>query len=500
MGTRVVLNSFYLDERTSKSTPSRKDGVSEVVEKTQRAFACGLIQEAGILLELPQIVMATAQVLFHRFYHRVSMKKFSHLWTAAAALFLAAKVEENPRRVREVVTTVHHRLVKNEIKSNPDKYKDAVAFPVDLNGTNYFEWKFTVARTEMYILKELGFVLHVEHPHKFILIYVNTMKEHSNPTKESEDRWKSLLQNSWNNANDALRTDVCVRYEPEVIACACIRLATKTSRIKLPDRENAGWWLVFGVSEDALSAVEAEIDNIHVSANNLPFEELTKELVLEDIMREVKKSTREDQRSRGRSLVKDEEGVAVNGNSTVGTEKVPVRVEEGDTTKRPQGSDGSGERGRDQDAESRKRQRTEHFARASKRSDRTRDSDDPSSTLRNGGGRDEKYSDANAEYSKRRYHDEEVRGRDHPRDSWRRRRNDSRERRYSRRENSEERSNERPSGRDYDRSRSQRRDSRYNDVRDRRRQYRYRYRSSSRSRSRSLSRSRDRLRSRSRSR
>jgi len=324
-------------------------------------------------------------------------------------------------------------------------------------------------------------------------------QEHSNPNKEAEDRWKSLLQIAWNNANDALRTDVCVRYEPEVIACACIRLASKPSRMKLPDKENAGWWLVFGVSEDALSAVEAEINNIHVNSNNLPFEELTKELVLEDIMRELTKNTRKDQRPRGHSTGKDEEAATVNGRSTVRTEEGHGGERERDTTKRLQRREGSGEHRRDLEVESRKRQRTEHFARAPKRADGTRDSDDPDSPLRNERGRDGKYSDGSAEYSKRRYRDEEARGRDPTRDSWRRMRNDSRERRFLR-ENSEERSNERPSGRDYDRSRSQRRDSRYNNVRDRRRQYRYRYRSSSRSRSRSLSRSRDRFRSRSPSR
>ena len=50
--------------------PSRKDGVSEEVELLHRVWGCELIQESGILLKFPQVVMVTAQNVFHRFYFR----------------------------------------------------------------------------------------------------------------------------------------------------------------------------------------------------------------------------------------------------------------------------------------------------------------------------------------------------------------------------------------------------------------------------------------------
>lgn len=51
-------------------TPSASDGVESTEELMHRAFGCELIQEAGILLRLPQVVMATAQNLLHRFFYR----------------------------------------------------------------------------------------------------------------------------------------------------------------------------------------------------------------------------------------------------------------------------------------------------------------------------------------------------------------------------------------------------------------------------------------------
>ena len=42
----------------------------------QRVFGCEMIQQMAILLKLPQVGAATAQVMFHRFYAKRSLKKF----------------------------------------------------------------------------------------------------------------------------------------------------------------------------------------------------------------------------------------------------------------------------------------------------------------------------------------------------------------------------------------------------------------------------------------
>ena len=44
--------------------------------ESQAVFGCELIQKMGILLKLPQVAVSTAQVSFHRFYAKRSMRKF----------------------------------------------------------------------------------------------------------------------------------------------------------------------------------------------------------------------------------------------------------------------------------------------------------------------------------------------------------------------------------------------------------------------------------------
>jgi hypothetical protein len=83
-------------------SPSCADGVSDEEETKHRCFGAQLIQEANILLKLPQVVAATAQNIFHRFYYRKSLQKFDVFTVAQGCILLASKIEEEPKMLREV--------------------------------------------------------------------------------------------------------------------------------------------------------------------------------------------------------------------------------------------------------------------------------------------------------------------------------------------------------------------------------------------------------------
>ena len=71
------LDNFYISkDELASDNPSRRDGISEEVETELRNFGTTLIQEGGCLLDLPEVVPATGQVLFHRFFCKESMAKF----------------------------------------------------------------------------------------------------------------------------------------------------------------------------------------------------------------------------------------------------------------------------------------------------------------------------------------------------------------------------------------------------------------------------------------
>ena len=97
--------------------------------------------------------------------------------------------------------------------------------------------KNDIIKAERYMLKEMGFMVYVEHPQKYIPDYLRTLGLDQN----------DLVQLSWSYANDSLRTTLCLRFPPEVIATGCIYLAARVKGIPFP--ETLPWWELFDANE-----------------------------------------------------------------------------------------------------------------------------------------------------------------------------------------------------------------------------------------------------------
>lgn len=117
---------------------------------------------------------------------------------------------------------------------------------------SYSALKTQVIKSERRVLKELGFCVHVKHPHKLIVMYLQVLGYEQN---------QRLMQIAWNFMNDSLRTDVFVRYNPEAIACACIYLTAR--KINLPLPNNPSWYGVFSVSEDDILDISYKIMELY---------------------------------------------------------------------------------------------------------------------------------------------------------------------------------------------------------------------------------------------
>jgi len=224
----TISNSVLPLERLSPS-PSAQDGMSNETELDLRSLGCNLIQTAGKLLRLPQVAMATACVLYQRFFYSKSFIRYNFEHHAMGCLTLATKIEEAPRRPRDIINVFAH--VKQVRAGKPIK-------PVILN-PDYIRLKDSVIKAERRVLKELGFCVHMKHPHKLIVMYLQVLS--------FEDQHK-FVQMSWNFMNDSLRTDCFVRYQPETIACACIYLSARKLNIPLPKKP--AWYELLGVEED----------------------------------------------------------------------------------------------------------------------------------------------------------------------------------------------------------------------------------------------------------
>ena len=62
----------------------------------------------------------------------------------------------------------------------------------------YSKWAKSMKKIELIMLKELGYIVYVDHPHRFILFYVRTL----DGNRELTDVSKQLAQRAWNFLND----------------------------------------------------------------------------------------------------------------------------------------------------------------------------------------------------------------------------------------------------------------------------------------------------------
>ena len=108
---------------------------------------------------------------------------------------------------------------------------------------NYVSLKNQAIKAERRVLKELGFCVHVKHPHKLIVVFLKYLGF-------DEEENQEMLQLAWNYMNDSFRTDVFVRYQPETIACACISLSARKLNINMSTAPP--WFVIFKVQEDDL--------------------------------------------------------------------------------------------------------------------------------------------------------------------------------------------------------------------------------------------------------
>ncbi|KRZ02216.1 Cyclin-L2 [Trichinella zimbabwensis] len=311
-GVSITLENPILPAEILNNPPSLADGMDYETERAIRFCGCDLIQRASILLRLPQVAAATGQIIFHRFFYARSFLRCTFDYVCMACIYLASKIEESPRRIRDVINVFHQlkqrpaRSVRRGCEACPIvrticMYISNAVCPHDVIGCTFNLcdhtytrlvqtraggsyapthidvefWKFMievsrwhfdsddnyawlpqqkilpcaldhryvylkneVIKAERRILKELGFCVHVKHPHKLIYVFLKALNTLDN---------LSVLQKAWNFMNDSLRSDVFLRYAPETIACACVYMAARAYSIPMP--LDKPWWRLFNASD-----------------------------------------------------------------------------------------------------------------------------------------------------------------------------------------------------------------------------------------------------------
>ncbi|MBW0539154.1 hypothetical protein O181_078869 [Austropuccinia psidii MF-1] len=312
-------------------TPSSHSSISSDLERELRFFGGLLIQQAGILLNLPQIVMATAATLFQRFYFVTSFLNFGIRDVSAGCLFLASKLEEKSARIRDIINVydyllqlinwshlhqnnssnshthshsdlvnhltrqAHHSIQSNPIlppqikstfsshlqsklnsnPSNPSQPSHSISSnsnqfhytPMNYFSQEFFDRKEAIVVAEMQILKRLGFHVQVQHPYSAMVNYLQVLNLTDNLI---------LSQRAWSYLNDSLLTPLPALYPPTHLATMSIYMAANDHQIQLPET----WWELFDISQESeLETMSSILANIYSPSLNLNSSQNQKESI-----------------------------------------------------------------------------------------------------------------------------------------------------------------------------------------------------------------------------
>ncbi|WBW74385.1 P-TEFB associated cyclin, cyclin T Pch1 [Schizosaccharomyces osmophilus] len=229
-------------------TPSALDGIPLVQEQIQRSKGCNFIINVGLRLKLPQITLATANAYFHRFYLRFSLKDYHYYDIAATCVFLASKVEDSNRKLRDIIIN----CAKVAQKSNN--------ILIDEQTKEYWRWRDVILYTEEIILEALCFDFKVDHPFNDLMRLIQ---------KHASDH-KNLTKVAWTYINDSTRSISCLLFPSKVIAAAAFQYGLEKTKTSLPlDEAGTSLWLLdYNVSMDDIHAVMNLIHSLYRQINS----------------------------------------------------------------------------------------------------------------------------------------------------------------------------------------------------------------------------------------
>lgn len=122
----MKMPNWYYEKRQLKNTPSIRDGLDFDTEQRYRKEGARFIMECGTKMGLGHNTMATGVVYFHRFYVFQSFKSFPRYVTACCCLFLAGKVEETPKKCRDIIKMARSMLSDQKFQSFGEDTKEEV--------------------------------------------------------------------------------------------------------------------------------------------------------------------------------------------------------------------------------------------------------------------------------------------------------------------------------------------------------------------------------------
>lgn len=138
---------------------------------------------------------------------------------------MAGKVEEHPKRLEGILKGLAELSASQE---------PPLQGSMSSLCQNVLITREEVLALELVMLQVLCFDLVVDHPYRHVLKWAYPAKSDASGKSRHDEAADGLAQAAWGLANESLKTTLCLRVPPKVVALATLELAAEKLRAKAP--------------------------------------------------------------------------------------------------------------------------------------------------------------------------------------------------------------------------------------------------------------------------
>lgn len=218
-----------------------------------------LTQSAGILLGLPQEVIASCITILQRYLLSDPNTQYALDTISAATVYTCAKQSFyplSPRSILNVYAFLTSRASPLLFLNPSGPAPDATSKDYYLTPGTYERHRQTLFTAETAILKALSFDTSVVLPHKLALTYLQAILAGDHP------EFQNVAMRVFEHLNAALLSPqlLYLTHQPSQLAVAAIYFAARETKIKMPEVE---WWEVFDVEREDLGFLVLSLGSLN---------------------------------------------------------------------------------------------------------------------------------------------------------------------------------------------------------------------------------------------
>lgn len=193
---------FSTKQVASLSASSRSPSLSESKETQIRFQACGWIYVVGKYMKFPIRTIGSAMIIYHRFHLFNPISEFSYIDTAAACLFVACKIEDTSKKLKDILIAGYN--IKHPNGPN-----------ISFENHTIEEQKKRIIGLERMILETSCFDFRRRHPQPYIIKFARHLKLS-----------KEIAKKAWDITIDSYKTYAPLKFPPHCIALMALVLAS----------------------------------------------------------------------------------------------------------------------------------------------------------------------------------------------------------------------------------------------------------------------------------